>query len=492
MPDYLLRVEGINQSHFITDCQELSTVRGGSLLLLAAVKTLTANVTGLEPVSLGASVGLFKFQSPDAAAAEAVRSKVRTHLRTHAQYRHATFAADVVPETADFPKDVERVTAKNRRWQWAEPSLSLDHLYGTAAADACAVDLVRPATDKTWIARVEKNVSASVKIRHAHGQDQKRQLYEDETKITGLTYVSTLEDLTMRFPKKTTIPGNLYGKMAVIYLDGNDFGKTQRLVCKDDKLLKTWDIYLRGCRQALMKALVQNAKADPTWKADGHIRLETLLWGGDEIIWVVPAWKAFETLTLMAAQSSGWKLPNDLDPTEPPLTLAVGVVICSHKAPIHRMTRLADDLAGLAKSKSKTENLVAVETLESFDHVGPDVTAFRAGNTPKRSADESAEERAKRTVLSLNDIAAIRKHIAALKANAVDFPRRKHHELVQALLRNGSAGTDMKTLGAAITAPLPQAARDAWAALAPLLGGEDTAWALLWQLWDYIGEDKRQ
>ena len=31
------------------------------------------------------------------------------------------------------------------------------------------------------------------------------------------------------------------------------------------------------------------------WKDDkGHSGLETLLWGGDEILWVVPAWKGWE------------------------------------------------------------------------------------------------------------------------------------------------------------------------------------------------------
>ena len=34
---YYLRVEGVNLAHFVYDTQDLSTVRGGSLLLLRAV-----------------------------------------------------------------------------------------------------------------------------------------------------------------------------------------------------------------------------------------------------------------------------------------------------------------------------------------------------------------------------------------------------------------------------------------------------------------------
>ena len=30
--------------------------------------------------------------------------------------------------------------------------------------------------------------------------------------------------------------------------------------------------------------------------ADGTLRIETLLWGGDDLLWVVPAWKGIETL----------------------------------------------------------------------------------------------------------------------------------------------------------------------------------------------------
>ena len=39
MNKYLLRIEGVNLNHFVFDTRDLSTVRGGSLLLLAAIPT---------------------------------------------------------------------------------------------------------------------------------------------------------------------------------------------------------------------------------------------------------------------------------------------------------------------------------------------------------------------------------------------------------------------------------------------------------------------
>lgn len=96
--------------------------------------------------------------------------------------------------------------------------------------------------------------------------------------------------------------------MAVIYADGNHFGKKQSAL-SDSKLLKAWDDALQHSRKAMLKALLEQARIDPLWhendSLDAPIRLETLLWGGDELIWVVPAWKGFEAArTVLRAEQN--------------------------------------------------------------------------------------------------------------------------------------------------------------------------------------------
>ena len=61
MPNYLMRIEGVNLGDFIFDNSDLNTIRGAGLLLLNAVKTSELEsfngIETVEPISLGASVG---------------------------------------------------------------------------------------------------------------------------------------------------------------------------------------------------------------------------------------------------------------------------------------------------------------------------------------------------------------------------------------------------------------------------------------------------
>ena len=84
MPIYLLRVEGVNLRSVIWDTDDLSTRRGGGLMLLNAVAQLRDQFSALDlkSVATGASIGLFTFTA-DAASAEKVRSAVEDHFRRH-------------------------------------------------------------------------------------------------------------------------------------------------------------------------------------------------------------------------------------------------------------------------------------------------------------------------------------------------------------------------------------------------------------------------
>src|SRR5439155_11793265 len=81
MPEYLLRMEGVNLDSFVYDTQDLSTIRGGSLLLLGAARSVAA-WPRVKSISRGASAALVSFTVTNDADALAFRDEIRRRLQT--------------------------------------------------------------------------------------------------------------------------------------------------------------------------------------------------------------------------------------------------------------------------------------------------------------------------------------------------------------------------------------------------------------------------
>lgn len=119
MSEFLLRVEGVNLVNVIDDTDDLSTRRGGGLMILNAAAQLPETLQKetrdrLTPVATGASIGLFSFEAADENDAEAIRAAVESHFGTgtlvdpetptvtgHLHLKHGTF---VIAGSTDFPK----------------------------------------------------------------------------------------------------------------------------------------------------------------------------------------------------------------------------------------------------------------------------------------------------------------------------------------------------------------------------------------------------
>lgn len=89
------------------------------------------------------------------------------------------------------------------------------------------------------------------------------------------------------------------------------------------------------------------------------------MWGGDEILLVVPAWQGFRTLNAFYHAAAEWKFHGER------LTHAGGLVFCHHKAPIYRVRDLAKRLADRVKDQHPTyrsQNLFDYLVLESIDY----------------------------------------------------------------------------------------------------------------------------
>ncbi|WP_446009348.1 hypothetical protein [Candidatus Electrothrix sp.] len=332
--EYLLRVEGVNLYHVLDDTRQLSVRRGGSMLLRQAIKDIEdkKDITELpgswETISSGASTGLFRFSANSSQSAQENKGHIVDFLNNHKQYRYFSFVVDVVPlvkdekekpdkpdesqksQKNDFRLSREAVLAKNRFCQFQQPTLTCHDMNTGEKAAPCAWDNLRPAqqndkNDTRNRGKIQRDsgevmpeVSLFTKIRHDYGRKEKKEFINRET---GENYEYTWNLQTLSHSSDFC---QCNGKIAVLYFDGNSFGKIQQSCTSEDEL-KRFDQEIQSKRKNFLQKLVQEANRDKEFctvdqqrgrRIENAIRLEVLLWGGDEIMLVVPAWKGMEVL----------------------------------------------------------------------------------------------------------------------------------------------------------------------------------------------------
>ncbi len=546
--EYYLRVEAVNLSNFILDVQDLSTVRGGGLLLLELGRRLRDEANDsqselhrfflpipedLRAVSVGASSGLFRCKATESQEEELRRAVLRW-LQSNPNYRHATFVVDIQKLSNDDRNSRNRVIVRNRLRQFRQPTVAVpepltpegiaklqDEItdpglqrrlgnHGTF----CAVDRVRPATEPTRRGEQPVLVSESVLRRREFGIRRKQNFYAEYTGLTGQwNFTQDFEDLTSLSAEDSQVPSSLNGKMAVIYLDGNKFGSIQANLGENN--LRNWDKRLGDYRCGVLKDLLllmqqeaqeqsppENTQADTRWTHQGQYRIETLLWGGDEILWVVPAWQGWRVLSFFFKHSGKWTFDSK------PLHHAAGLVFCHHNAPIQRIVQLAkklcDDLAkekkaaqawGLATEPS-LESMVAYEVLESFDFIGEDLLEHRQRYVLQ---DGQQENHAWRLCLPATKMDALNQASRTIRAAAQSgaFSTRQLHRIVGLMRAEPNCLNDETKINQEARRLIPDpdhphspAAQQALQDLANTLGRDRLiTWVHLLRLWDYLPLD---
>ncbi|HID99178.1 MAG TPA: hypothetical protein EYP59_02670 [Thiotrichaceae bacterium] len=478
---YYLRVEAVNLDNFIFDTTDLSTVRGGGLLLLKVIEDIKmefsqrATISDFKPISTGASSGLFSFTSDE--KPDEVRKTVFKFINQHDKFKHATFVVDVLPVSKNFNKDREKLLTLNRWQQMQSPTLVFpDNKQQDMEHPVCGIDHIRPSTATRKVPRGKDEpliVSESVYQRHEYGRDQKKQeFYEQKTGLKPLKFVIDLTELTDDENR-----GNLHHKMAIIYLDGNSFGSLQRDL--DQEGLQDFDKTIKEYRCEFLHDLLFDITQteDSEWLyASKKIRLETLLWGGDELMLVVPAWKGWWTLNFFFEASKQWCF------RDKSLTHAAGLVFCHHNAPIHRIRGLAYQLGDLAKAKKDNQgnqigreaNYVAYDVLESFDNVGLDLEGIRQ----KRCDDLQLDSQ--NLILPGKQLAEI---LNAMDTVKQAIAKSRIYNIVQALQQ--ASKTQEKLIHKAKADLNTSQQKQAFETLCQFFGKKATFLHLV-ELWDYI------
>jgi hypothetical protein len=101
------------------------------------------------------------------------------------------------------------------------------------------------------------------------------------------------------------------------------------------------------------------------------VRLETLLWGGDEMLLVVPASKGLKLLRFFYEFTKGWAFKDNT------LSHAGGLVFCRAKTPIRRIRKFAQELADAVKGETREKNRFDYMVLESIDYPSESLEKLR-------------------------------------------------------------------------------------------------------------------
>jgi hypothetical protein len=474
----LIKVEAINIDFFVNDTHNLSTIRGGSLLLLEMPEKfgawLSRHYGGATKIRSGASQAIFEL-GPRAEPA-AVESAAKTWLKE--QYPHATIGVAVIPQPPqNYFAAFEELTLLIRAQQMR--SFTFGGFERTEAPQVCAWDRLRPAEFAIYPQGERVWLSAATKVRYDEGRDAKRHLLHERAGLPDeLEYTQDLDQLS-GFPAY----GNLNHKIAILYADGNSFAKLLKTaLSKSDAdrqktVIGKFDSYIQCMQREFVKTLLTAAAATRWQTPAGARRIEILLWGGDEMMLVVPAWCGWETAEIFCRTMKNQRFRDGQ--VDVPMKHALGLVFAHHNAPIHSLTNLARALVDEAKG-DREQTRLSYLVLESFDHVGEELARFRALRCPdpntRKALVLSAECDAR------DALKEIREALHQLKLD--EFPRRKVFQAALGL----AAGKPWADLKPDLDACLND---ERWkkniAQLTKLVGGEQPVWYHLADLWDFVG-----
>lgn len=355
--------------------------------------------------------------SAAASPAPLTDAELETHLRAALQaqaetLRHFTFVHAIhrpAPKES-LPNILAALTTRIRLAQLQSLTVALpDEVpsLADAASAFCSFTLGRQPVAPGK--RVKgKPASASVQARQRMGRDDKTSFYREQVrrgleaakllvtdKAQSLAKAQRTLDLqsmpvAMDFGELVAdpppgLPPNVEGKLAVLFMDGNGFGRLRQRCAEIPDPQRSFQAFRRFCltleqnNAIILGDLVDWMLQAPGFTqgadADRRLRFETLLWGGDDVSLVLPAWGVSPFLEQLDRVLRLLRLPVG-DRSETP-SYKIGVVLAQHKSPIRDLRMAAERLAEAAKATSDTRSVVQLMALEGIDRAEFDPASVR-------------------------------------------------------------------------------------------------------------------
>ncbi len=483
---YLLHVEAVNLNAFVFDTNDISTIRGGSHVLRHAIENQLApwlKAKGFTPIATAASLGLFSFE--DEENVDAVRQRVVAEVLAQLDVyteRHATFLAAVEPNEGDFRRTVQRLQTQIRRQQLRFPTVRPPEYEPTEQEGY--LDGWRPGVEPYRVDPDVKGakISRATAFRREKGREYKHAIFKvlgGEQVEDARAWLAARDLSQLAFlPEK----GVLNGKIAFLYMDGNHFGTIRQRKCTTPTLRKAFDELIQAkVRNAFMRTLLAKAQQEPDFQAEDEkgrraLRIEVLLWGGDEMTLVVPAWKGLEVLDLFYQQARGVTFEGE------PLTYRTALIFCHHNAPMLLINRLAEALLDRTKQDiqgREEQDAAHYLVLESFDMLRGSLDDFIT-----RYYAEAGGPVYSHLLLNASELTGLKRHLQtvvryASKGRVLDVIARLRAD------RNVSPA-DLRTM--MLETIEPHVAAQVGQAIDGIIGDVPARWYLVADLWDYAKE----
>ena len=357
-------------------------------------------------ITLGASKGLFYFEA-DASALAQLQSLLNNLLSGSASIpdntlyqkygaglKYFTFLKQILPvthtlgalnllpashdsavlplakiENEQFAALEQAIQVISASQQFRQPTIQLAGSQSCHSA-ICAWDNLRPANAKVEVNRgktKQAEVSEATKARFDFGRSMKSQLLidilnnDDCPPVIG--DINSIGEGHYTDKQGSTLPleglGFTKDKVAVFYADGNQFGKIFS-DCGSAEILRDITHQLAKQRQTFLNVLCQELANsiyghsyvrthDSKGQLVAALKLEVLLWGGDEITLVVPAWFGLRTVELFYQYAQQHDLI--LSDEKRPFSYASGLVFSQANTSVNRLEKVAKELAELVKDQ---------------------------------------------------------------------------------------------------------------------------------------------
>lgn len=501
MPELIVRVEAVNFAATILDTNDLSTIRGGGLAALGLAKPVEEALRGAEfapkCVYAGASQCAFRLatEHDEAAATAIIEDAVRDHMRAargagrtapHAFMMHVVSVAPI-KKSANGEDDVEKALglaearghAQQFR-QWTELPIA----FSNAAEDADPLDGVRPATVPTYFPKGKLldpdegeqadrrrfdlvSAAPAVKARIDFGRLARQGFYADILKdrlpaaLAGkppeLVFANNFQDIVADPPEEAG--QSVQSKIAVVYADGNKFGDARRRIGSTAAFSDRLGDLRAGLLEAAVTWLADGA-ANPKWgdvfAVEGEVRdrpakglrFEPILYGGDEVAFVMPAWLATTFVEGFFRRTAGWTI-HDASGQSIRLTHAVGVAIGHVKVPIRQLRAIAKEAADAAKDalKDQERGNVNSATFEIFESLHPPDTEFLRWRQSVYGGRADGDRLARALALPGDEFPAVLQALDRIKHGEIDaraggyrrepFPRSQLYAALRKLREKG-------------------------------------------------------
>lgn len=184
---------------------------------------------------------------------------------------------------------------------------------------------------------------------------------------SGLSFANDFEEIVSDPPEDLSLAAR--HSLAVVHIDGNKFGS--KIGARSGDPLRFASMWMDVLKADLMARIVSWVRDHLA--AGDHATFETLLWGGDEFVFVLPGWKALEFADFVRELCNEWFLPAFGKQPKQDMNVAIGVAIAPHKSPVRNLKNAASDLVDAVKSgyggRAAPESRIQAIAFESVDRI---------------------------------------------------------------------------------------------------------------------------